>query len=68
MKSLAQTRDQVLKIEIARQIEAFVKGYKKRRCAWCAGTFVPISRYHFFDSPDCRHKFYGGVFRPRRND
>ena len=68
MKSLASTRDAVLKVEIAREIQAYLGGYKKRRCAWCALSFTPTNRYNLFDRPECRKRFYGGVFRPRRDD
>lgn len=64
-KTLAQIRDSVIHAIIQDEINNFLSGKKKRRCAYSGIWFTPKNRYHFFASKEYRKAYYRGQFKPR---
>lgn len=65
IKTLAEIRDQLIHTIIKEEIDNYLSGYKKRRCAYSGKVFTPKNRYHFFAKPEYRKAYYKGQFRPR---
>ena len=69
MPTLKSIRDKEVWAIVKSQVNLYLNGIRKRRCATCGESFSPTNRYNFFcRGKGCRHKYYRGQFMPRKDD